>query len=260
MIQIHRRPIAFALIAVATYFAHRASAEEQVTFAEHHLVPRPAIVSSRLDQNSKLSDYIARRIGEFDQIPSQRKAALDELARYVSECRSAGRPARLTFICTHNSRRSHMAQLWAAAAATHFGTGGVETYSGGTEATAFNPRAVAALQRAGFQIATPESTSADADASNPRYQVTLATNPEPLICFSKVYDSPPNPTTDFCAVMTCSHADENCPVVLGATHRIVITYVDPKLADDTPDESATYDERSAQIAREMFCAFSQVER
>jgi arsenate reductase len=208
----------------------------------------------------KVSRFLAERAAEDDLIPADRRGLLDELAAWIRTRRAEGVPARVVFICTHNSRRSQLAQVWAKAAADWLGVGDVETFSGGTEATAFNPRAVAALQRAGFQIATPESTSADADASNPRYQVTLATNPEPLICFSKVYDSPPNPTTDFCAVMTCSDADENCPVVLGATHRIVITYVDPKLADDTPDESATYDERSAQIAREMFCAFSQVER
>jgi len=148
-----------------------------------------------------------------------------------------------------------MAQLWAAAAAASYGIGDVETFSGGTEATAFNPRAVAALERAGFEI----KTSAPGDA-NPKYLVRLSSASDALECFSKVYDQAPNPTSDFCAVMTCSAADEACPRVAGATLRLAIPYDDPKVADGTPDEAATYDERCAQIAREMLFAISRAAR
>jgi arsenate reductase len=58
--------------------------------------------------------------------------------------------------------------------------------------------------------------------------------------------------------MTCSHADKNCPTVTGASLRIPITFEDPKAADGTAKEAATYDKRSAQIAREMLYAFSLV--
>jgi protein-tyrosine-phosphatase len=217
--------------------------------------------------NPRLATYAAARAAEFEQIPVERKAELQELADYVASRRSGGEPARLTFICTHNSRRSHMAQLWAAAAAAYYGIGDVETYSGGTESTAFNPRAVAALRRAGFEIEQGRGVGAAGGVElasveepvNPRYEVTLASHTEPLVCFSKVYDAAPNPTSKFCAVMVCSHADENCPIVRGASRRVVVAYVDPKAADGTPDEAATYDERCAQIAREMLYAFSQVE-
>jgi protein-tyrosine-phosphatase len=145
-----------------------------------------------------------------------------------------------------------MAQLWAQAAAHHFGINGVETYSGGTEATAFDPRAVAALERAGFSI---EATST---GENPVYGVRFSESAEPIRCFSKVYDQPPNPTGGFGAVMTCGAADEGCPVVFGAARRIAITYDDPKAADGTTQEAAVYDERCRQIAREMLFAFSRV--
>ena len=45
-----------------------------------------------------------------------------------------------------------MAAIWARVAAYRAGFTEVETYSGGTEITAFNPRAVAALRRAGFRV------------------------------------------------------------------------------------------------------------
>ncbi len=200
----------------------------------------------------RLADYVAARLNELEQIPDERVELLEKLAAYVKSAKASGRPARLTFICTHNSRRSQMAQLWATAAAVHFGVDNVETYSGGTESTAFNPRAVAALQRAGFRIVRPT------EEKNPEYEVSVADVIAPQRCFSKVYDDLPNPPEGFCAVMTCAAADESCPQVAGASLRLAIPYEDPKAADNTSAESATYDERSAQIAREMLFAFSKV--
>jgi protein-tyrosine-phosphatase len=191
-------------------------------------------------------------MADLDLIPTERRATLDELATFIAERRRAGEQAELIFICTHNSRRSHMAQLWAQTAAHYFGLDHVATYSGGTEATAFNPRAVAALERAGFAI---EATSA---GENPVYAVRFIADMEPMTCFSKVYDQPPNPTAGFCAVMTCGEAEAACPIVFGAAARISLPYDDPKAADGTAEEEAVYDERCRQIAREMLYAFSRV--
>jgi hypothetical protein len=200
--------------------------------------------------NDALHRYVDKRKAEFDQIPEERKQQLKKLALYVRARIAAGESAQLTFICTHNSRRSHMAQLWATVGSVTYGVEKVSTFSGGTEATAFNARAVAALERAGFKI---EKTSGE---KNPRYKVFLSPEGEPLICFSKVYDNEPNPKKNFCAVMTCAQADKNCPTVSGASLRIPITFEDPKASDDTAKEADTYDERCAQIAREMLYVFS----
>ncbi|QDT14979.1 low molecular weight phosphatase family protein [Alienimonas californiensis] len=200
----------------------------------------------------ELTNYVSARVDEFDQIPAARKADLERLAAYVRAQRDAGQPARLTFICTHNSRRSHLGQLWAAVAATHYGVDEVKTFSGGTEATAFNSRAVAALQRAGFEI---ESNGAEA---NPRYTVTLGETRPASVCFSKKYDEAPNPRADFAAIIVCTDADEACPIVPGAAARFALPYEDPKVADDTPAEAERYDERTAQIGREFLYAFSRV--
>jgi arsenate reductase len=204
---------------------------------------------------SRLDKYIAARTVEFRDIPPERREKLFEITSFVRSQANAGQPIRLTFVCTHNSRRSQMAQVWAALAATHYRVSGVESYSGGTERTAFNPRAVAALERSGVPIKQQKSVP---HAENPRYDVQLGPEPPPLVCFSKVYHERPNPTAQFAAVMTCAQADKNCPNVVGATTRIALPYDDPKVADGTSKEAEIYDDRCAQIAREMLYAFSGV--
>lgn len=202
---------------------------------------------------SQVGEYLAARTAEFDEIPAERKTQLQALAEFVSQKKAADEPAKMTFICTHNSRRSHLSQIWAAVAAARYGISNVETFSGGTEATAFNPRAVAALKRAGLSI------ESDACKDNPRYQVKFSDDHASLTCFSKVYSSHPNPQSGYCAIMTCNSADRSCPSVPGAASRMAISYEDPKVADDTDQEAAKYDERCAQICREMMYAFSKVE-
>ena len=199
-----------------------------------------------------LARWIKERQGEKGLIPDERKAELRELSGWIGSSVDAGETARIVFICTHNSRRPHLAQVWAQTAAHVYGVAGVETYSGGTEATAFNPRAVAALTRAGFHI------QSRTDEENPVSSVRFADDAPAMRCFSKVYDQPPNPRDEFCAVMTCSSADEGCPVVFGAFKRIAIRYDDPKDFDGTEQEAEKYDERCRQIAREMLYAISEV--
>lgn len=195
--------------------------------------------------------YLEERAGEFDQIPAERKVTLQKLATYVRSQTAADKPARFTFICTHNSRRSHLSQIWTAAAADFYSVPGVESFSGGTEATAFNPRAIAAIERAGMKV---EKTL---EGKNPRYAVRFRDTETPMICFSKVYKDAPNPKDSFCAVMTCSQADQNCPFVEGCSLRVAIPFEDPKVSDGTSEEVATYDARCQQICREMLYVFSQ---
>jgi protein-tyrosine-phosphatase len=199
-------------------------------------------------------NYVEALLPTLATIPEERRETLERIASFVHERRAAGQPARLMFICTHNSRRSHMSQIWAATAAAWYGIDGVETYSGGTEATAFNPRAVAAMRRAGFDI--DEVTS---DVANPHYAIRFALDRPTLDVFSKTFDAVSNPSSDFAAIMNCSEADDACPIVAGAALRISLPYDDPKLADGSPEEADRYDERARQIAREMFYLFSRVE-
>lgn len=220
------------------------------------LVPPPLEEGRVKDRGAsllpELEGYVAERLAESDEIPSGRKQDLQVLAGWIAERVKAGQPARLVFICTHNSRRSQMAQLWARTAALFFAVSGVESYSGGTEVTTFYTRAVAALRRAGFRI---EHFN---DGKNPIYEVSFEPEMEPFQAFSKVYTAPPNPTEGYAAVMTCADADAACPTVVGADERIAVTYDDPKVFDGTRREVEAYDERCAQIAREMLYVFSEV--
>lgn len=111
---------------------------------------------------------------------------------------------------------------------------------------------MAACKRAGFEI------SKISEDKNPIYQVKYATDVEPLKAFSKKYDDSSNPQSGFCAIMTCSQADEACPNVKGAIARIAIPYDDPKVFDGKSIETAKYDERCKQIATETLYIFSKV--
>ncbi len=199
----------------------------------------------------RLEQYISRALPRIEEISDERKRALLDVVAFVVAKLGSGDVAELTFICTHNSRRSQMGQLWAAAAAAHFGVDHVRTYSGGTEATSFNPRAVTAMEKAGFVIENP-------GGDNPRYRVTFDEGGPVIECFSKTFDDPFNPADGFAAIMTCSDADEACPVVTGAALRAAIRYQDPKAADGTAQEAQAYEERCLQIAAEMLYLFSRV--
>ncbi|WP_028523304.1 protein-tyrosine-phosphatase [Runella limosa] len=202
--------------------------------------------------NESLQTYISTIKKDFVKIPKDRKKELDKIALFVQNKVKSGEQAQLTYICTHNSRRSHFGQIWAATAAAYYGIPNVKTYSGGTESTAFNERAVATCKRAGFEV------SKISEDRNPIYEVKYAADAEPLKAFSKKYDDKSNPQSGFCAIMTCSQADEACPLVKGATRRIAIPYDDPKAFDGTPEETAKYDERCKQIATETLYIFSKV--
>lgn len=199
-----------------------------------------------------LQETVEKLKKEFPKIAPIRKSPLGALTTFVADKALRGEPINLNFICTHNSRRSHIAQLWAQTAAFHYNIPKVTAFSGGTETTAFNPRAVKAMREVGFDI-IPLT-----EKNNPSYSVRYSADDMPIQVFSKKYDDAVNPTKDFAAVMTCSHADKNCPLIPGAAKRIALTYDDPKDFDGTPDEESKYRERALEIGREILYAFSQV--
>ena len=190
-------------------------------------------------------------------IAQARQSELNEVALWVADMLIDSGHVDLTFICTHNSRRSHLAQVWAQVSAEVSGLGGVRTYSGGTEATACNPRTVATLRRAGFQVAVQDTVHG---ATNPTYNVSMGKCVPGMACFSKTYTDEANPQQGFGAVMTCSSADRGCPLVFGAAARFATPYVDPKVSDGTGEEAATYDARSRQIGTEMLYLMGEVKR
>ena len=191
---------------------------------------------------------------QFGTISLERKAILQPLIDFIQEKVSKNQDIRLNFICTHNSRRSHLSQVWAQTAAAHFNVKNVYCYSGGTEATALFPMAAKTLQQAGFLV-KPLS-----EGKNPVYSIKYSENEHPIIGFSKTYDDSFNPQSDFAAILTCSQADGGCPFIAGAEKRIPITFEDPKAFDNTPQQEEKYKERSIQIATELFYVFTQIKK
>lgn len=191
---------------------------------------------------------------DFKQISEDRKAVLQPLIDFIQTKVDSKLETRLNLICTHNSRRSHLSQVWAQTAATYYGIKNVSCYSGGTEATALFPMAAETLKDSGFNIKTLS------EGSNPVYSIKYSADELPVIGFSKTYDDDFNPESGFAAIMTCSQADGGCPFIAGAEKRIPITFDDPKISDGTPQQKETYLERSLQIGTEMFYVFSQIKK
>lgn len=195
-------------------------------------------------------------IGEIAllRVSDERKEILQPLIDFIQSKLEQNEPINLNFICTHNSRRSHLSQIWAQTMAEYFGTKNVFCYSGGTEATAMFPKVAETLTKQGFEIQKLSETE------NPVYAVKFSENGHPLICFSKKYDDDFNPVSDFAAIMTCSNADQGCPFIPGAEKRIAVKFEDPKISDGTPGMDETYFNRSFEIASEMYFVFSKIRK
>jgi len=75
--------------------------------------------------------------------------------------------------------------------------------------------------------------------------------------FSKLYADPANPQSGFAALMVCGEADASCPLIKGASARISMPYLDPKIDDNAAYESAKYAERRDDSGGLMFSILAQ---
>lgn len=194
----------------------------------------------------KLTSYCKQLPKEFSTISEERKSDLNLIAEFVIEQRKENKPANLVFVCTSNSRRSHMAQVWSQIASQYYQIPSVFSFSGGTEQTRVNSNAIHALERTGIVITSVNQSD------NPLWYLKIGNKINPWAIFSKKYTDSTNPTTNFAAIMVCSEADKSCPFVEGASLRIGLPYLDPKEFDSSPLKDQKYDERCRQIATEMF--------
>ena len=189
---------------------------------------------------------------DINLISLERQGVLKPLIHLIQSKVDDGKTIRLNFICTHNSRRSHLSQVWAQTMAHYFDIKNVFCYSGGTEATALFPVVAKTLANTGFEI------EIIAQGDNPIYAIKYSENEHPILGYSKKFDSNFNPNSNFAAVLTCSSADKECPYIPNAEVRIPITFEDPKAFDNTPQQAEKYNERSLQIATELKYVFSKI--
>lgn len=203
--------------------------------------------------SNKLFPELNRVIKELNisDVPEERKKILQVLIEFIQQKVDEKQDVNLNFICTHNSRRSHLSQVWAQAIASYFDVPNTNCYSGGTKATAVFPMAIRTMENSGFKIEKLSETN------NPIYGIKYGPDALPVIGFSKTFEHSFNPQSNFAAIMTCSQADEGCPFIPGAK-RISINYDDPKEFDNSPEQAEKYKERSLQIATELFYVFSKI--
>jgi arsenate reductase len=199
---------------------------------------------------SKIAETIATL--DIKTISKKRILILNDLIEYIQFIITQNKKVSLVFICTHNSRRSHLAQVWAQSIAHHFLIKNVFCFSAGTEATSVYPVVIETLKDSGFKV------NVKLGEKNPVYAIQFSDQSDPINCFSKTIEDKRNPKSEFCAVMTCAEANEYCPMVTGAEIRVPITYEDPKSYDYSPIQKEKYKERSIQIATEMYYVFSKV--
>ncbi len=200
--------------------------------------------------NIKLFETINELIDR--EIKTERITLLQPLVQYMRSSIVRNETPQLNFICTHNARRSQMAQAWSFAAAAFYAVS-VDCFSGGTEVTEFHESAVQALRNMGFDLQKGTGV-------NPPYQLKINSESTALTMFSKCYNHPFNPVDDFAAIMTCAEADENCPHIPGRVFRYSLPYQDPKLYDDSSDAIQKYNERCEQIGTEILYIFSQINK
>lgn len=158
----------------------------------------------------------------------------------------------LNFICTHNSRRSQMGQVWAFFAAEYFTIKDIRSFSGGTEVTAFHRNTVKCLQKVGFEFSV-----LDFSHQNPKYLITFNGTEKSMIGFSKTYDEKIN-ELPYIAITTCDSADQNCPFIPDAIYRFHLPYTDPKNFENTEFQQEKYLETCKKIAAEIFTIFKIV--
>lgn len=185
-------------------------------------------------------------------LDENRKSLLLRIADQIAETyRDNNGHASLSFICTHNSRRSQLGQVWSFFAAHYFDLN-ITAFSGGTEVTAFHRNTVQTLKSVGFSFNVEEFSH-----QNPVYQVSFEGTDDFILGFSKTFDHSIN-QSPYIAITTCNSADQNCPYIAEATHRFHLPYIDPKASDNTPEQEASYLKTNGMVASEIYFIFMKV--
>lgn len=216
---------------------------------------------SRNDLFPKVRTHADLLSAQFKLIDERHREAASELATWISANYQPGKPLAVIIVCTGNSRRSILGSTMGNIAAAYYGLPEVRFYSGGTKPSAFNSRTVATLKEIGVEIEPTgqEAPRGSGGEANPIYQVKWGKGFE-ITEFSKLYSDAQNPQKGFAAIMVCSQADAECPMVKGASKRISAPYDDPKEFDGSKVEAAKYAERRDDIGRFMLSALMQVRR
>lgn len=200
--------------------------------------------------NNKILSFILKL--DTNTIAEHRTKRLDKLIKHIKLDQDKNLKTQLNFICTHNSRRSQFSQIWSATFAYYFNHTNIFSFSGGTEVTETYKSVIKTLEKIGFKI-TQKSKS-----FNRHYQVNIYKTKKNITLYSKMYNCEKNPKTEFIAIMNCSNADINCPIIPGALSRFSLPYEDPKSFDGYDDELYQYSKTNIEIATSMKYLFENI--
>ena len=164
-----------------------------------------------------LRDYQKRRV----------KKISEELRGEINSCN------KIVFICTHNSRRSQLCEVWGSILSKRFNLD-LSFFSAGTEKTEVCGEAIKSLERAGMDFTIVGNN-------------ILIQNKIEL--HSKTLDEIKE--DEFISLITCSDAEKNCPIDPRSKKNIKLFYDDPKKYDGTKEESDEYDKTCKLIASEL---------
>ena len=204
--------------------------------------------------NISLKEYINNIIISLEDNLKVRTSSLMSVSKYIRKKSINKNKVNLVFICTHNSRRSQLAQVWAYVASRYYKLDYIVTFSGGTEVSKFNLNAISSLKRAGLEVKKFNN-------QKPFFYLVKSSKKDlGLKCFSKKYNSDWNPKNNFISIITCSNADKECPNIVGADKKVFIPYKDPKFSDGSDLKKAIYDQSCFIIAQEMFFIMKNVKK
>ena len=129
----------------------------------------------------------------------------------------------------------------------------IKPYSGGTEIETVNLNVINSLINSGLKIEKTHKGKAI-------YLLKSFKKDKGINLYSKVYNSKLNPSKHFIAIMTCSDADQMCPVIKGAEKKVSLPYSDPRVSDNTGLKKEVYNQTCSIIAKEMFYLMKQVKK
>lgn len=201
----------------------------------------------------KINDFFENASKSID-ICEERRNLLNKIAKKITSVYLKNKKVNINFICTHNSRRSQLGQVWAFFAKNYFKLKKINAFSGGTEVTSFHRNTVKTLQEVGFIF-----NMIDFSHQNPKYDISFNGSKKSIQGFSKIYDNKIN-NTPFIAITTCNSADKKCPYISEASFRFHLPFVDPKVSDGTKEQEETYLATNKQIAGEIFYIFKQIKK
>jgi arsenate reductase (thioredoxin) len=245
----------------ADSFAKFAGPDQRLSESELDRALDSDVPSSRMRLTPELRQHAELLTTSFDMIEPNHHESIDKLAEWIATQWQPNSSLHVIAACTGNSRRSILSAAMGNMAAAYYGFDNIRFHSGGTAPSAFNKRTIAALKEIGFQIEATgqEAERGDAKTPNPTYHMTWGKDLEATE-FSKHFQDTSNPQSGFAVILVCSDADAECPIVPGASLRVSMTFIDPKVYDDGIFEAKKYAERRDDIGRTFLAVMANARR